>query len=46
MIGLKELTRVDEAIKCLGYITLKYIKVYPYAHPNCDALPSHGVKPI
>jgi hypothetical protein len=34
MISLKELTLVDEAIKCLGYTTLKYIKVDPYAHPN------------
>jgi hypothetical protein len=34
MISLKELTLVDEAIKCLGYTTLRYIKVDPYAHPN------------
>ncbi len=34
MIGLKESTLVNEAIRHLGYKTSKYIKVDPYVHPN------------
>jgi hypothetical protein len=34
MIGLKELTLVNETIRHLGYKTLKYIKLNLYVHPN------------
>jgi hypothetical protein len=34
MIGLKELTLVNEDIKHLGYKASKYIKANPRVHPN------------
>jgi hypothetical protein len=34
MIGLKELTLVNEKIKHLGYKASKYIKANPCVHPN------------
>ncbi len=34
VINLKEFAIVNEVIKCLRCKTLKYIKAYPYLHPN------------
>jgi hypothetical protein len=34
MIGLKELTLLNETIIHLGYNTSRYIKANPYVHPN------------